>query len=127
MFITRWVSLATTFIASSLLTAPSLAGENSCQHPPMPWRYGSSFSSTWYVAAGGVCTSTNTHPNNISRIQITAQPSHGVAGKNGIFGIAYRPTPGYRGSDAFTYTVTSKVESRFQGQIATLNVFVIVE
>jgi hypothetical protein len=93
----------------------------------MPWRYGDSFSFTWYVAAGGVCTSTNRHPENISRIEITAQPSHGIAGKNGISGIAYRPIPGYRGSDAFTYTVTSKAESRFQGQIATVNVFVIVE
>ena len=68
-----------------------------CKHPAVHWRYGGSFSSTWFVSEGGVCISTNKHPDDVAYIKITSPASHGIAGKDGPFGIAYHPTPGCKG------------------------------
>ena len=135
--ILRVRSLTAFLLAGLLLLTPSFAWSRNfggfnrqgafCKHPSVPWRYGGSFSSTWFVSVGGVCISTNKHPDNVSYIKITSPASHGIAGKDGPFGIAYHPSPGFKGSDTFVYTVTSKANSKYRGQIATISVYVIVE
>jgi hypothetical protein len=130
-------SLTAFLLTGLLLLTPSFAWSRNfggfnrqgafCKHPPVHWRYGGSFSSTWFVSQDGVCMSTNNHPDDVSYIKITSPASHGIAGKNGPFGIAYHPSPGFKGSDTFAYTVTSKADSKYHGQIATISVYVIVE
>jgi hypothetical protein len=70
------------------------------------WQFGSSFVGTWRTD-GAVCTSTSNHPENIAAISVVQRPKHGIAGKNGPYGIAYKPDSGFRGNDSFVYTVTS--------------------
>jgi hypothetical protein len=75
-----------------------------------------------------VCTSTSNHPDNIAAIRILQRPKHGIAGKNGPYGIAYRANPGFKGADSFVYTVTPNANYRGgAGQIATVTINVIVE
>jgi hypothetical protein len=76
-----------------------------CKHPPVPWRFGQSITSEWVTDNKSVCVSTNYHPENIANIEIERKPEHGVAGKSGPFGIAYKPNPGFHGTDTFQYAV----------------------
>ncbi|HEV7600554.1 MAG TPA: Ig-like domain-containing protein [Bradyrhizobium sp.] len=98
-----------------------------CQHPPTAWQFGQPFVATWRTD-GAVCTSTSNHPENIAEIKVTEKPKHGIAGRNGPHGIAYRPTPGFKGSDSFVYTVTSNANYRKgPGLVAHVTINVVVE
>lgn len=117
-------------IVAALISSPLAisTADAACHHPPMPWHFDQSFSSTWRTDDQSVCTSTNYHPENIARIEIVSRPHHGIAGKNGPYGVAYKPEPGFHGSDAFTYVVTSSGNWRGgAGHVANVTVFVIVE
>jgi hypothetical protein len=108
-----------------LLLVPTLA-EARCTHPGIPWVFGSKTSSTGWITEGSVCTSTNFHPENIGSIEIVSKPRNGIAGKSGLFGVAYKPNPGFKGSDAFTYAVTSNAHyRRGAGLVAYITVYVI--
>jgi hypothetical protein len=87
-----------------LATMPSNA-HAACKHGPIPWRFGDSITSEWKTDDKSVCTSTNFYPKNISRIEIETRPQHGSAGKAGPFAVAYKPKPGFHGSDTFMYAV----------------------
>lgn len=52
------------------------------------------------------------NPQYIASIEIENKPAHGLAGRNGPFGVAYQPNPGFKGIDDFTYKVTSNSEYR---------------
>jgi hypothetical protein len=86
------------------MTGAASAG---CEHPPMPWQFGETFSSTWHITGGSSCKTTSRHPEVIAAIEITARPRNGIAGKDGLFGVAYKPNEGFKGSDTFSYAVTS--------------------
>jgi len=97
------------------------------EHPPTEWRYGQQFSQTWRTN-GDVCTSISRHPEQIYEIRITEQAKHGVSGKNGQYGIAYKPTPCFQGTDSFSYVVISNSTFRDgAGLVATVNITVMVE
>jgi hypothetical protein len=117
-------------IVASVISSPlAISTANAaCHHQHMPWRFDQSFSSTWRTDNRSVCTSTNYHPEYIAKIEIVSKPQHGIAGKNGPYGIAYKPEPGFHGSDAFTYAVTSSSNWRGgAGHVAHVTVFVIVD
>jgi hypothetical protein len=98
-----------------------------CVHPKTAWQFGSAFVGTWRTD-GAVCTSTSFHPENIAAISVVQRPKHGIAGKNGPYGIAYKPDTGFRGNDSFVYTVTSNANYRKgAGQVATITINIIVE
>jgi hypothetical protein len=84
----------------------------------------SSLASTWHTTGGSPCASTSRHPEHIEKIEIDMKPKHGIAGKNGSFGVAYKPNPGFKGSDSFSYAVTPKYS--FRGP-AHVTVFIILE
>jgi hypothetical protein len=114
-------------VVLALSAIPAMASAK-CAHPPIPWKFGGSISSSWRSTDGSVCVSTSNHPNHIASIEITSKPSNGVAGKNGPFGVAYKPNPGFRGSDAFSYAVTSNAQYRKgAGMVAHVTVYVSVE
>jgi hypothetical protein len=99
-----------------------------CEHPPVPWSFGSSMHSTWRITGGTPCTSTHLHPENIARIEIEARPKHGVAGKDGPFGVAYKPSPGFKGTDTFSYAVFPSANYRNgAGGVARVTVNIISE
>jgi hypothetical protein len=99
-----------------------------CEHPPVPWSFGSSISSTWRITDGTACASTSLHPENIAKIEIEARPKHGIAGRNGPFGIAYKPKPGFKGTDTFSYAVMPNANYRNgAGGIARVTIHVISE
>lgn len=99
-----------------------------CAHPPIPWKFGHSIATTWRTNEGSVCQSTSTRPEHISKIEITSKPRHGTAGKDGPYGVAYKPDSGFKGSDTFVYVVTSNSNYRKgAGRVAKVTVLVVVE
>jgi hypothetical protein len=97
-------------------------------HPPIPWTFGSSISSTWRITEGSSCGSTSNHPDHIARIEIEARPKNGIAGKSGPSVVAYKPNPGFKGSDSFSYAITSNANYRGgAGMVAHVTVYVISE
>jgi hypothetical protein len=110
----------------AILTAPSLALAG-CEHPPIPWSFGRTTSSTWRTD-GSICSSTNNHPENIDKIEIESRAQNGIAGKSGPFVVAYKPNPGFKGTDVFSYAVTSNANYRKgPGWVARVTVHVIVK
>jgi hypothetical protein len=96
------------FAIAVFIALPAIAPTSAhaaCKHDRIPWRFGDSITSEWITDDKSVCTSTNTYPKNISRIEIETKPQHGTAGKAGPFAVAYKPNPGFHGSDTFMYAV----------------------
>jgi hypothetical protein len=120
-------TLQRSILALAVLAIPSIAAAK-CTKPPMPWKFGGSLSSTWRTTEDSVCQTTSNHPENIASIEIDAKPKNGIAGKNGPYGVAYKPNPGFRGSDVFSYSVTSNANyRRGAGLVARVTVYVIAE
>ena len=112
----------------SAIVLMALSGEAMarCGHQRIPWTFGRLTSSTWHIRDGGTCTSASNHPENIARIDIDSRPSHGVAGPSGASAVSYRPNDGFKGSDVFTYAVTSNAHYRKgPGWIARVRVYVV--
>ena len=106
---------------------PTMASAE-CKHAPIPWEFGRSISSTWRITGGSTCGSNNYHPENIARIEIETRPKNGVAGKSGPFGVAYKPNPGFKGSDTFSYAIIPNAHYRgFLGSVGRVTVNVISE
>ncbi len=109
------------FVVSS---APVLAH---CERSHIPWRYGQSASSVWRTD-GAVCTDTPNEHQYIAAIRIIERPKHGVLGKAGLFGLAYKPFPGFKGTDSLSFAFVSNSAWRGgAGQIANVSITVIVE
>jgi hypothetical protein len=97
-----------------------------CSHPPIPWGYGRSITTAWHITDGSICVTTSSFPEHIARIDIVSKPKHGIAGKSGPLAVAYKPNPGFKGGDAFSYDVTSNSNwKRGAGWVAHVTVFVI--
>jgi hypothetical protein len=106
------------------LSRPAMAF---CEHPPTKWAFGQQFSQTW-ITDGEVCKSISNFPENIDEIRITEKAKHGISGKNGRYGVAYKPNPGFKGTDSFTYEVISNANYRKgPGMVATVMITVIVQ
>jgi hypothetical protein len=114
-------------IIVAILAVPASAYAR-CHHYPIHWRYGASTSTIWRTTEGSECASTSLHPNDVGAIVIVSKPHHGIAGKDGPFGVAYKPNWGFRGSDSFVYTITSNSNfSKGAGLVARVAVLVMVE
>jgi hypothetical protein len=110
-----------------ILAIPHVASA-SCNTHRVPWAFDQTISSTWHTTSGSVCLTVNNHPDNIDAVEIDSKPNHGTAGKSGRFGVAYRPNPGFKGSDSFSYAVTSNGNyRRGSGLVAHVMVNVISE
>jgi hypothetical protein len=110
-----------------LMTASLDPAYATCQHPPTKWAYDQKLSQTWY-SDGDICTDIANFPQSIAEIKITARPKHGVAGKNGPFGVAYRPDAGFKGTDSFGYVVISNAGYRGgAGRRADVTITVVVQ
>jgi len=108
-------------IASS---APAWAG---CHRSHIPWRYGQEVSSVWRTD-GGVCTDTPNEHQYIAEIRITGRPQHGILGKAGKFGLAYKPNPGFKGTDSLSFAfVSNRSWEGGAGQVAKVDITIIVE
>jgi hypothetical protein len=106
------------------LCRPAVAA---CDHEPTKWIFGQSFYQTWRTD-GAACASKSNYPENIGEIRIIEKAKHGIFGKNGPFGVAYRPNPGFKGTDSFSYEVISNARYRHgAGVVATVFITVIVE
>ena len=115
-------------LGAALVAALATDALAKCDKPPMPWKFGGNLTTTWRSTEGSVCTTTSNHPQNIEKIKIISKPQHGVAGRDGPFGVAYKPDAGYRGSDTFVYLVTSNSNFRKgAGWVAKITVLVKVE
>jgi hypothetical protein len=68
------------------------------------------------------------YPQNIAKIEIVSRPQHGIAGRSGPYGVAYKPNAGFHGTDAFAYDVISNSNYREgAGLVAHINVDLIIE
>jgi hypothetical protein len=100
----RIVTLAT---LSLLLGTPCLAA---CHTDKFTFFYGSDTSTTMHVSSGGRCTINIVlgPTGSIKSIAVTEQAKHGSASYNGGIAypeIAYQSSRGYKGADAFAFTV----------------------
>ena len=92
-------------IAVLLVALPAVAQGN-C-HERVHWTFGRSTTSTWHVSGGAACSMTNTRPQHIAKIDIDSNAKNGVVGKSGPFGVVYKPNFGFKGSDSFSFSITS--------------------
>jgi hypothetical protein len=121
------VSKGTLGLALGLLIASAIPALASCERPHIPWRYGQSVSSTRHTD-GAVCTDVPNERQYIAEIRITGRPQHGTLGKAGLVGLAYKPDPGFKGTDTLSFAfVSNNSWRRGPGQIANGSVTVIVE
>ena len=112
------------FGLSILASAPALAR---CERSHIPWRYGESVSSVW-TTDGAVCQDVPNEHQYIAAIRITQRPKHGVLGKAGLFGLAYKPDPGFKGTDTLAFAFVSNSTWRGgAGLIANVSITVVVQ
>jgi hypothetical protein len=79
------------------------------------------------VTEGSTCAIRSKYPQFIGSINVTRKASHGIAGKNADGG-AYQPNPNFKGTDRFSYTITSNSNwTGGAGKVTTVNVDVKVE
>jgi hypothetical protein len=85
-------------------------------------------SSVWRTDAA-VCTDVPNQHQYIAQIRITERPKHGLLGKAaGTFGLAYKPNPGFKGTDALSFAFVSNNAWRGgAGQVANVSITIIVE
>jgi hypothetical protein len=92
-------------------------------------RIGEVRTANWTVTNGGVCIAhfklANT--SRYTSLTISSKPSHGFAGRDGVDGIAYRPDPGFKGGDAFAFSVEGHGKGKPGEGTAVVQVFVRVE
>ncbi len=98
-------------MATAIVVWPTFV-EAKCTHPRVAWTYNRTVHSTWRVTDGTPCKMTNKNPQNIQKIEIERKPSHGIAGKDGPFGVAYKVNNGFKGEDSFVIGVTSNENYR---------------
>ena len=98
-----------------------------CERSHIPWRYGQQVSIVWRTD-GAVCTDVPNEHQYIAQIRITERPKHGVLGKAGMFGLAYKPDPGFKGTDSLVLAFVSNSNWRGgAGQVANVSITIIVE
>jgi hypothetical protein len=100
----RTVTLAT---LSLLSATPCRAA---CHIDHFKFLYGSDTTATMHVSSGGRCTINLVlgHTGSIKSIQVAERAKHGSASYNGGIAypeIAYQSSHGYKGEDAFAFTV----------------------
>jgi hypothetical protein len=100
----RLVALAT------LSLLPSTPCRAACRTDHFNFFYGSDASATMYVSSGARCSIKLAlgPTGSIKSIEVTERAKHGSASYNGSLGypeIAYQSSSGYKGVDAFAFTV----------------------
>src|SRR5579871_2091164 len=92
-----------------LLASVPTAASADCNSPGLgKWRFGETIKLVWHSTDGGIC-STDLRPYSSTQmlnLQIVARPRHGTAGRSGLTSIAYRPAPGFKGTDSFTVSLS---------------------
>jgi hypothetical protein len=76
------------------------------------------------VTSGAQCTIKLTIRGGVETLAVTKQAGHGIASYNGSLAyprFVYRSSPGYKGADSFTFSLTNK------GAVANIQVSVDVE
>jgi len=76
------------------------------------------------VTSGAQCTIDLNITGRIEALAVTTPARHGIASYNGSIGypkFVYRSSPGYKGADSFTFSLTNK------GAVANVQVSVEVE
>jgi hypothetical protein len=119
----RRIGLACAIIVAVLSVTLPASALAECDRPFINWGWGVTVNSTWHTSGGSVCVVTFRWPEYNAKIDIASKPKHGMAGKDGPFGVAYKPNPGYRGRDDFVFRITSTSGFR----VGTVNVSVVVE
>jgi hypothetical protein len=98
-----------------------------CERSHISWRYGQQVSSVWHTD-GAVCTDVPNEHQYIAQIRITERPQHGILGKAGTFGLAYKPNPGFKGTDSLSFAfVSNNSWQGGAGQVANVSITIIVE
>jgi hypothetical protein len=120
----RAVTLATVLLLSA---TPCRAA---CHTDHFNFFYGSDASATMHVSSGGRCTINLVlgHTGSIKSIAVTEQAKHGSASYNGGIAypeIAYHSSPGYKGDDAFAFSVDG--EGIHRSGLSTIRVSVDVK
>jgi len=111
-------------LALGLLILSSVPALARCERSHIPWRYGQSVASVWHTD-GAVCTDVPERTSVHCAIRITERPKHGALGKAGLFGLAYKPEPGFKGTDTLSFAFVSN--SSWRGGPGQVSITVIVE
>jgi hypothetical protein len=92
-------------------------------------RIGEITTANWTITNGSACVSNFklAKTSKYSSVGISSKPSHGIAGSAGVDSIAYRPEPGFKGSDAFVVRVEGHGKGKPGEGIATVRIYVQVE
>jgi hypothetical protein len=120
--------LKSLFAIAAIIALTTTGAYAACKHDQIPWRFGQTMASVWVTDDKSVCTSKSNQPQYIEKIEIESKPKQGIAGMSGPDAVAYKPKPGFHGSDIFTYAVTSnRSYPRGAGLVARITVFVTVQ
>jgi hypothetical protein len=91
------------------------------------WHFGEVRTLYWRTSQGAICA-TDLGPaasTQMSSLRIVRRAAHGMAGREGLSGIAYQPSPGFKGVDTFSFAF-SGTGSQSRGT-TTFNVQVTVD
>jgi hypothetical protein len=86
----------------------SSAADAGCRVGTFRFSWGSDTSASMLVTQGSTCA-INLRAGGGSAfgsIKISSRPAHGTAGASGSYSVAYRPKPGFTGSDSFAFTAS---------------------
>jgi hypothetical protein len=119
----RIVTLAT--IIAALSATPCRAA---CHTDHFNFFYGSDASTTMRATTGARCTMKFFLGGSLKAIEVTERPKHGSASYNGSIGypeVAYQPSPGYKGDDAFAFSIEG--QDKHRSGVSTIRVSVDVK
>jgi hypothetical protein len=92
------------FLAVLSASTSSIAG---CNSPGLGrWHFGEVHRLEWHSTGGDICA-TELRPDpqtGMTNLQIATKARHGLAARAGLTGIAYRPAPGFKGTDTFSFS-----------------------
>jgi hypothetical protein len=91
--------------------AAALLMPTSCQSKPVPFVAGLTFNVSVAVPAGRACTvAVAIGSVAVKSFQIESPPAHGEVVARGRTGVVYLPQPGFKGDDAFAFSIEGSSE-----------------
>jgi hypothetical protein len=101
-----WLGLCALLAAVIAARAFDLVGTPECRPTPVPLGFGTEIEGRILVSAGVPCPlSLRLGSARVDSLNVAVPPSHGVVTPRGRTGLVYRPFRGFRGEDAFSFSL----------------------
>jgi hypothetical protein len=101
-----WCFVALSLVCAGAMVWTGVLGARDCRVEPIPLALGRHSDVPIALPANTPCTIlVKAGSIVLDDITIDAAPQHGTLARRGRTGVVYRPSPGFRGSDAFAFSL----------------------